>query len=166
MILFKDETIINASPERVYYFLTHIDKLYKQWHAKDHVFCHTLYGQLGKKGSVVHFFEWIDGFPLYLIAQTSKIEKDRYFEYVPVFPFSLLKLGTGFFTIEKMSDKETKLTAYIEGGYKLPIIGPLLDFIVRKAISFDAIEKHMKEEGENIKKYLEKIKDFSVLPLL
>jgi len=155
MIYFKDETIIKASPERVYYFLTHIDKLYKQWHPKDHVFLHAIYGAIDKMGSIVHFFEWINRFPLYLVVQTTKVEKNNYLEYGLVFPFSLLKLGMGSFKIEKISDEETKLIAYVEGGYNTPIIGPALDFLTRKAISFDAIRKHMKEEGENIKKYLE-----------
>lgn len=156
MIQFRDETTIMASPDKVYYFLTHIDKLYKEWHPRDHVFCHVIYGSLSRKGSIVHFFEWIGGFPLYLVAQTTKVEENRYLEYVPVFPFSLLRLGSGSFTIEKISNKEVKLIAYAGGGYKVPIIGPSLDFIVRKLISFDAIQKHMKEEGENIKRYLEK----------
>lgn len=155
MILFKDETIITASPETVYYFLTHIDKLYKQWHPKDHVFCSTLYGSLDKKGSIIHFFEWIGRFPLYFIAKTTKAEKNSYLEYVPIFPLSLLKIGMGSFTIEKISDKKTKLVAYVGIGYDIPIIGPILDFILKRLISFDAIRKHMKEEGENIKKYLE-----------
>jgi len=155
MISFKDETIIMAPPERVYHFLTHIDTLYKQWHTKDHVFCRVLYGSIDKKGSVMHFFEWVGRFPLYLIAKTTKAEKNSYLEYAPVFPLSLLKLGMGSFTIEKISDKETKLIAYVGVGYDLPVIGLLLDFIVKKLISFGAIRKHMKEEGENIKKYLE-----------
>jgi hypothetical protein len=156
MITFKDETIINAPPERVFWFLTNIDKLYKEWHPKDHVFCHTLYKSLDQKGSIVHFFEWIGGFPLYLVALTTKVEKNHYIEYVPVFPLSLLKLGFGSFQIEKISEKESKLTAYVEGGYKLPVIGSALDWLVRKMISFEAIRRHMKEEGENIKKYLER----------
>ena len=156
MIQYRDETIINASPERVFWFLTNIDKLYKEWHMKDHVFCHTLFGSLDKKGSIIHFFEWVGGFPLYLIAQTSKMEKDHYIEYVPVFPLSLLRLGFGSFQIEKISDRESKLIAYVEAGYKLPVIGEALDWLVRKMISFEAIRRHMKEEGENIQKYLER----------
>ena len=156
MIRFTDETIINASSDKVFYFLTHIDRLYKKWHSKDHIFCHALIGSLDRKGSMVHFFEWIGHFPLYLIAQISKVDKDHYIEYLPVFPFSLLRLGYGSFTIEKISNNEIKLVAYVEGGYNIPVIGSFLDFIVRKLISFDAIKKHMNEEGENIKRYLEK----------
>lgn len=155
MIHFKEETIINASSEKVYYFLTHIDTLYKKWHPKDHVFCHGIHGSLNKKRSIVHFFEWIGGFPLYLIAQTTKVEENHFLEYTPVFPFSLLRLGTGSFTIEKISNNKVKLIARADGGYNAPIVGPSLDFIAKKLINFDAIRKHMKEEGENIKKYLE-----------
>jgi hypothetical protein len=154
MIHFRDETIIESSPERVFYFLTHINKLYKIWHPRDHVFCHVLSGSMEKENSIIHFFEWVGKFPLYLIAQTVKVKRNCYLEYVPVFPFSLLRLGSGSFVIEKVSKNKCKLIASADGGYNLPIVGPFLDFVAQKIISFDAIRKHMKEEGENLNNYL------------
>ena len=156
MIILRDETIIKTSPEKIYYFLTHIDKKYKIWHPKDHVFCQTLFGSIDKKGGVIHFFEWVGRFPLYLIAQTSSVEINSYLEMVLVFPFSLLNLGMGYFKIEEISKNESKLIAYFEGGHNSPIIGSLIDFLVKKLVNIEAATKHMKEEGENLKKCLEK----------
>ncbi len=150
MISIIEETIINVPVKDVFNFLVNIDSLYKIWHPKDHVFCRVLSGSLSRKGCCFHFLEFICGFPFYLIARVTDIRENEYIEYVPSFPFSLLKIGKAYFRIEKISANQSKLVAYVEYGNKF------FDKIVNFLVKTSAAKKHMEEEGENLKKYLER----------
>lgn len=151
MITLKEETFINAPAKSVFGFLTHIDLLYKTWHPKDHVFCKTISGTLSKKGCVFHFLEVIGRFPIYSIVKVSELKSDEYIEYSPIFPFSLLRIGKGYFRIETLSKNKSKLIAYTEYGDKSGIIDRMANLVIKAS----DIRKHMREEGINLKIYLE-----------
>lgn len=149
MISITEQTTINAPAKDIFNFLVNIDSLYKIWHPKDHVFCRVLSGSLAKKGGRFHFLEIINGFPLYLTAKITEARENEYLEYVPAFPFSLLKTGKAYFKIQKISDGQSKLIAYAEYGNKF------FDKIANFLVKTSAAKKHIVEEGENLKKYLE-----------
>lgn len=149
MISITEETIINVPRKDIFNFLMNIDSLYKIWHPKDHVFCKVLSGALTKKGGSFHFLEIINGFPLYLTAKITEVRENEYLEYVPAFPFSLLKTGKAFFQIEKISDNQSKLIAYVEYGNRF------FDKIGNFFVKTEFARKHIREEGENMKDYLE-----------
>lgn len=151
MIIIKEETIIEAKPESIFNFLTHIDTHYKIWHPMDHVFCKSIYRNINQRGCIFHFLEIIGGIPLYLIVRVSRIKKGEYIEYRSVFPFSLLKLGMGYFSIESVTQNESKLTAYVEYGNNFRLFDKIIYFFVKPNL----VRKHIQEESENIKKYLE-----------
>jgi len=151
MIQILEETIIKADTSAVFTFLTNIDSLYKIWHPKDHVFCKTIFRKLSASGCIFHFLEILNGFPLYLIVKITQIKKDQYIEYKLIFPFSLLKLGYGYFRIEPIASGGSKLIAFVEYGYK----SVLFDKITNLFINVDSVRKHIKEEGHNIREYLE-----------
>jgi len=152
MITIKEETIIETSPEAIFNFLSRIDSFYKTWHPKDHIFCKSIYRDLNERGCLFHFLETIGGFPLYLILTVSKIKKNEYIEYRPVFPISILNIGMGSFTIQNISEHSSKLIAYVEYGNKLGLLDKILKLFIRP----QTIKNHIQEEGENMKKYLEK----------
>ena len=79
----------------------------------------------------------------------TDVRENEYLEYVPAFPFSLLQTGKAYFQIEKISDNQSKLIAYAEYGNKF------LDKIANFLVKTSAAKKHIKEEGENLKRYLE-----------
>lgn len=147
--------VIQSDAESVFHFLTNIDSLYKVWHPRDHVFCGVLFRTIDRKGCIFHFLENFGRFPLYLIVKVTKIEQGRYIEYEPIFPLSLFKLGYGYFKIERISASRSKLIAYVQWGWTLPVIGPLFDVIVEKIVMKVLVEQHMKEEGDNLKNYVE-----------
>ena len=150
MISITEETIIDVPAKDIFNFLVNIDSLYKIWHPKDHIFCRVLSGSLSKKGCRFHFLEIIGGFPLYLTAKVTEVRENEYLEYVPAFPFSLLKTGKAYFRVEKISDNQSGLVAYVEYGNKF------FDKIANFLVKTSAARKHIKEEGENLKKYLER----------
>ena len=150
MFTLKDETIIYATPKAIFDYLTNVDTLYKSWHPRDHIFFRALKGDLKTEGSIVHFLEWLGRFPLYGVARISKIESDRYIEYELPYPFSRLKLGKAGFRIEPLNDAETKLTAHVAvetNGWT----GRIIDAIIFLLIPRRIMEKHIREEGENVK---------------
>ena len=153
MIQIQEETIIDTDTSAVFGFLTSIDSLYKIWHPKDHIFCRTISGSLSKMGCRFHFLEIIGGFPLYLIAKVTEVKENEYLEYMPAFPFSLLKTGRAYFRIENISTNQSKLIAYAEYGYRFWWFDKVITFFVKT----DTAKKHIREEGENMKKFLENL---------
>ena len=149
MISITEETTVDVPAKDVFNFLVSIDSLYKIWHPKDHIFCRVLSGSLSKKGCRFHFLEIIGRFPLYLTAKVTDVRENEYLEYVPAFPFSLLQTGKAYFQIEKISDNQSKLIAYTEYGNKF------LDKIANFLVKTSAAKKHIQEEIENLKRYLE-----------
>ena len=152
MITIKEETIINTPAKPIFDFLINMDSLYKIWHPKDHVFCKVISGTLSKIGCRFHFLEMIGGFPLYLTAKVVEVRENEYLGYVPAFPFSLIETGKAYFQIEKISDNQSKLIAYVEYGNKF------FDKVANFLVKTSAAKKHIQEEGENIKRYLEQRK--------
>lgn len=152
MIAIKEQIIINTDSKNVFSFLTHIDSLYKVWHPKDHVFCKIISGTLLKKDCVFHFLEIIGGFPLYLAVKVTHLKNNQDIVYRPIFPFSLLNLGWGYFRIDSIAPNQSKLTAFIEYGFKSARFDKVISFFVKTS----EVKKHIKEEGSYMKKYLEK----------
>jgi hypothetical protein len=77
-----------------------------------------------------------------------------------VVPHRLLRYsGRGFqgaFLLEP-SDGGTRFTAELELGIRLPVVGGLLDTVLRRLLAnrLTALQVHMREEGQKLKDLLE-----------
>ncbi len=78
-----------------------------------------------------------------------RFRESEYLEYVPSFPFSLLRAAKAYFQIENISNNKSKLIAHVEYGNNF------FDKIANFLVKTSAVRKHIKEEGENLKRYLE-----------
>lgn len=153
MIEIVEKSVIDAPPNKVFWFLTNIDKLYKYWHPKDHVFCKTLRGNIAKQGAIYHFFEFLRFIPLYLVVQNILVVENKRIECGLAFPLSLLGIGKGGFGIEETEDKDkTLLTAFVTIGYK-SFPGKLLDRLVYLLVPREVALQHMRDESHNINRY-------------
>lgn len=153
MIEIVEKSEIEASPDKVFWFLTNIDKLYKNWHPKDHVFCRTLRGSISEQGAIYHFLEFLGFIPLYLVVQNTLVEKNKRIECGLAFPFSLLKLGKGGFVIEGTEDcNKSLLTAFVTIGNN-SFFGKLLDRLIYFLVPREVALNHMRDESQNISKY-------------
>lgn len=158
MIELVEKSVVEASPDKVFWFLTNIDKLYKHWHPKDHVFCKTLRGNISEQGAIYHFLEFLRFIPLYLVVQNILVEKNSRIECGLVFPFSLLRLGTGGFVIEEMADSnKSLLTAFVTIGNDSSL-GKLLDKVIYFLVPREVALNHMRDESKNISRYFSKNK--------
>jgi hypothetical protein len=147
----KHSIDINTTPEKIWKFFKNIEKNYKIWHPKDHI-----------------KFEWTKGEPLVLGSNIyseqyvfEKIQKYKGFlkEIIPnrkiVFGF---KYPVSIFTpmiewlIEPKNSKTTfTAITYIRAGhfYKRLFKKGMKNLIIEH-------DRHVAEEGENLKKLLEK----------
>jgi len=152
-----EQTIIKTSPERIWQFLVnlHKDGNYTKWHPQDHIKFTLVEGDLEKVGSIASFEERIGKVIIKGSYKVTQSVSPRYLEYSPTFPLSLLKAMKAYFKIEPINSSQTKFTAYTEYGYNIPLFDILVDWIVELFIKKEGIEKHMHEEGENLKQILE-----------
>lgn len=151
MIVLSDTIEISAPAKEIYLFFLRFQENYLAWHP-DHTFCRYLTdGPMGI-GSVIYIEELLHGKPHKLKLRITRLE-----------PYSLIEyhnfMGTkGLFLFEQKSSDSTLFTAELRFGLDIPILEKLLDPILRLLLSrqLKGIHKHIKEEGENLKRIVER----------
>lgn len=149
-IILRDTIEINAPAKEIYSFFLHFRENYLAWHP-DHTVCRYLTdGPLGI-GSVIYIEEILHGRLHKLKLRITRLE-----------PYSLIEyhtfIGTkGLFIFEQKNASFTLFTAELRFGLDIPILGKLLDAILRIILSrqLTDIHQHMREEGENLKRIIE-----------
>jgi len=145
-MVLTDSVAINASVEKIWEFFDHLDVNYKSWHEDAHVTCRWLKGRPHEEGSIAYFEEVLDGKLCKIKAITVKVEKYRLVETKSPFPVSLIHTkGTYIFEPKGNSCVFTAIN-----HFRIPSL-----FNKRLLSLVAATEKHMKEEGENLKKIIE-----------
>lgn len=149
MTTLKDSIKINTPPEKVFNGLIGLfssEENFKAWH-KDHAACRWLKGKPFEKGSVLYVEEYLHGELHQLKFFVTQLVPNRKIEYKLLFPVSVI-CPNGSFTIE-LQGKSSIFTSTLSFR-----IGWLFLILAKRRV--EAIKKHMKEEGENLKKILEK----------
>ncbi|MDI6603456.1 MAG: SRPBCC family protein [Patescibacteria group bacterium] len=145
MITLKHSTEIKTTPENIYNWFKNINKNYKKWHP-DHVKWINETGGLGE-GDIVYYEEYVHGKLHSNRSKITKIEENKKVEFKNLFPVSII-CPKGSFSIEQKG--ETCIftaTFFIRFGW----------FFSRFAKQrLDAGKEHLREEGENLKRLLEK----------
>lgn len=154
MITLKHSVEIKATPERVFEWLVRCMKdkeAYQAWHP-DHVDIRWIKGEPLRERSVVYAEEYLHGELHKLKFRIIKIVPNRLIEFKSLFPLSLLAPGNAFL-MEPKGDNRCIFTA--TGSLRIP--RRLFEKLHRKHRNkIESTEQHMKEEGENLKKALEK----------
>ena len=153
MVTIKDSIEVKATPEKVFEWLIQRfkDKVsYQAWHP-DHVDIRWIKGEPLEEGSIAYAEEYLHGVLHKLKFRITKIVPNRAIEYSPLFPLSLLAPGNRFL-IEPKGEESCIFTA--TGSLRLP------GWLFRKGNKnlmnkLEATERHMKEEGENLKRAIE-----------
>jgi uncharacterized protein YndB with AHSA1/START domain len=152
MIRLSDSIIIQAPPERVWAWLGELPAHYRDWHP-DHVACRYERGTTFDVGAVVHIEERLHGRMHRFRLRATEIVPGRVIRYRD-------RLFGGAFLLEPVNGG-TRFTAELEFGLRTPIIGQMLDRILRPALTrrLAALETHMREEGVNLKRLLEQSRE-------
>jgi hypothetical protein len=157
MITLRDSIEIKATPEKVFEWLIQRFKdkeSYRAWHP-DHVDIRWIKGEPLQEGSIVYAEEYLHGDLHRLRFRVTKIMPNRVIEYRALLPLSILA-PVNKFIIEPKGENRCTFTAI--GSLRLPRW--LFKKLHRKhEHKIEATEQHMKEEGENLKRALEKGKD-------
>lgn len=144
-MMLEDSIEIKTTPEKVFEWLTHFPENYKEWHP-DHVACYWIKGESMEKGSVLCCEEYLHGDLHNMRFRLTSIKPTR-IEYDILFPLSII-CPKGSFIIEPKGD-HCIFTATLTFRFDR-----LLSALFKKRVK--ALETHMKEEGENLKRLLER----------
>jgi hypothetical protein len=154
MIQLKDSIEVEAAPEKVYAWLAQrfTDKeSYRAWHP-DHVDIRWIRGEPFQEGAIIYAEEYLHGALHKLKFRVTRIVPNRVIEYRSLFPLSLVAPGNAFL-IEPKGKNRCTFTA--TGSLRLPQW--LFEKLAKKHENkIDATQRHMKEEGENLKRAVEK----------
>ena len=153
MITIKNSIEINASADKVFKQLVENlsnREFYKSWHP-EHVELRWIKGDPVREGSIFYAEEYLDGNLHKLKYRIIKIKPNKLIAYAPLFPLSIIATGSSFRTV---SIGENQCVFSSEGHIRFPL------WLFKKVHKSHegklvASEKHMKEEGENIKKAVE-----------
>lgn len=150
MILLRDTIEIKASPEQVFAWLAHFPENYLAWHP-DHVACRYLKGASLEVGSVIYTEEFLHG-------QLHKLK----FQVTQVIPMSRVDYrvtaGLGGAFIVEPSGEQVRFMAEIYMGSRLSLLGWFIDLMLQALLArqIEALKQHMAEEGESLKRLLER----------
>ena len=153
-VVLEDSIEIKSNPENIFGFLTSIvdDDSYRAWHNEDHVSFQWLKGRPWEKDSILVAAEYIHGKLHKLKFQITKIVPNQRIEYAPTSRFVRKFFPKNEFIIEPKGDSCQFIA---KGTYRVGKIGKIF---FKKSIekTLLSVKKHMLEEGENLKKILEK----------
>lgn len=145
-MILKDQTLIEAPPERVFEFFEHMRENYVAWHP-DHVAFRWTKGEGLTPGVEFYFEEYIGGKLLKKTVRFTRIEPGRYIEFEPT--CWLMRLLVPRLSFKILPQGEASL--FIA---RIPIrTGPVGAWLNRR--EFNAVRQHMKEEGDNLKRMIE-----------
>jgi len=141
----SDTVHIDAPPERVWAWLTALAEHYTQWHP-DHVSARWERGMPNRVGSALCVVEYLGGHRERLRFEVTEVTPPHTLRYRVLGLHSML-LPDGAFTITQ-DDGGSSFTANIRYRF-----GTVTQRIFRQRM--EALQTHMREEGENLKQLLE-----------
>jgi hypothetical protein len=148
MITLKDSIEITTTPDNIFKWLKNLDKHYKEWHP-DHVKWINETGGLDE-GDIVYYEEYLHGELHKIRSKIMKVEKNKRIEFRNLFPISII-CPKGSFIVEP-GEETCIFTATLSFRF-----GNLFSKLAKSRV--EALKKHIREEGENLKRLLEKEKD-------
>ena len=153
-ILITDSIEIQTTPEEIFRFFLQIvdDASYQAWHPEDHVAFRWIKGVPWHEGSVAYSEEYLHGKLHKFKFLINKVVADREIQLVPLSRFIRIFFPWSRFSIEPR-EEDCVFTA--SGVMR---VGRLARLLAGRKLDegLSSVRKHMKEEGENLKRILEK----------
>jgi hypothetical protein len=151
--MLTDSIEIKTTPEKVFDFFFHLvdDESYRAWHPDDHVAFRWVKGNPWEEGSVGYAEEYIHGKLHKLKFVITKLIPNRLIEYAPTSWFLRMYFPKNRFTVEP---KQGACIFTAQGTIR---VGWLIRTFAKKRLErgLSSVRKHMKEEGESLKRILE-----------
>lgn len=156
MMCFEDTVTIAAPIQSIAAWLRHLPEHYKEWHPKDHLEIHVPTGERElHQGSIVHVVERLGNYTLSLKFIITYVNDEHEVRWEALFPHNWYYVHGSFAFAEK--EGRTKVTSVSCWGWRIPILGRVVDWIVDRFVLPKAdVIKHMREEGEYMKAAIER----------
>jgi hypothetical protein len=151
-IVLKHSIDIKTTPEKIWEFFLNIEQNYQKWHPEDHVTLRWIKGKPWEEGSIVYSEQYAHGKLHKLKYVITRVIPKREIEFCPLSRFLRIYFPKNRFIIESKG-QYCSFTAelYLKVGWLVrKLAGKKLEAGIASA------ERHIKEEGENLKKILEK----------
>ena len=153
-IVLTDSIEIKATPEEIFEFFLKIvdDASYQAWHSEDHVAFRWIRGEPWQQGSVAYAAEYIHGKLHKFKFLIKEVVPNRKIELVP-----LSRILRIYFPRNTLSiDSRDGFCVFTASGVLR--VGRLVKLLARNRLEqgLSSVKKHMKEEGQNLKRILEK----------
>lgn len=149
MIRLRDSIFIHVPPERVWAWLIELPAHYREWHPA-HVTCRYVRGTSLQVGAILYVEEQLHERVHRLRLRATDVVAGRMMRY--------RNHGfAGAFLLEP-ANGGTSFTAELDFGIRTPVLGYLVDVVLRRVLArrLAAFRTHMREEGENLKRVLER----------
>ncbi len=153
-IIIEDSIEVKAKPDVVFNFIISLadDESYCKWHPRDHISMKWLKGNPWEEDSVVVAKEYVHGVKHTFKFIVTKVIANQLIEYKPRSKFLRIFIPINLFIIHPTAEG-CIFTA--KGIYRIGRIGKLLAKTrIEKGIK--SMKIHLKEEGQNLKKIIEK----------
>lgn len=159
MVTISDSILIHTEATAIGSWLRRMDKHYKAWHPKDHVFLRvehwgegSLESGLGA-GAVLLAREHLGPRTLTLRLRIDSIESDKMTWSALGFLGVVGRLRGGF--ILDTQETGTRFTAILFYGWSTPCLGHIVDWLIDIFLPRRAVQKHVAEEGVFLKSEVE-----------
>ena len=149
MIELRDTVVIDVPSQVVWEWLETMPEHILEWHP-DHISARWVRGCSFAPNAVLEVEELLHGKPHRLPMKIIEVEPGRRACY-RVFP------GLGGCVHVEPTDAGSRFTATIRLGFRMPVVGALVDALIRRALRerIEGIRRHQAEEGVNLKALLE-----------
>ena len=149
-LVLKDSIEIKTTPEKIWEFFSNLDKNYKTWHPKDHIIFRWTKGKPMTAGSSWYAEEILEGKLAKLRGTIGEVIPHKKIVFKYSFPLSLASPGFEWLIETKGLNSVFTAIGYVRciGFYRL---------FAKKHVDtkIEVGKKHIREEGENLKKILE-----------
>jgi len=145
-LILSQTTMIAAPAERIFSFFDNMEENYTRWHPEHIAFRWLQDGRLAV-GNRSYFEERIHHQHHKRTMRYTKVVPNRLIEFTPENPLIRFFLRRVSFNIEPMGE-QCRFTQEVQ-----VLIGPIGRRLNRAG--FAAVEKHMREEGDNLKAIME-----------
>ncbi len=154
-LILEDSIEIKTKPEKIWEFFTSLEKNYKVWHPDDHVLFKWTKGKPMERGSSFYGEEFMMGKIKKFKGTIDEVIPNRKIVFKYSFPLLLISPGFEWQIEPKGSNSVFTAISYIRCE---KFMRKLLKYSEYKGMEtlIKAGKKHVKEEGENLKKILEK----------
>ena len=149
-MILSDSVEINTTPEKIWEFFTNLENNYKAWHPEDHILFKWTEGKPMESGSRWYGEEIVRGKLFKLKGTIGEVIPNRKIVFNFSFPVSLVAPKFEWLIEPKGSTSVFTARSYLRAGeFYLKFFKKEMNY------KLDLHNKHVREEGENLKRILE-----------